>query len=278
MKKVASSPALFIAGAAGEVDGRRRGSSVDHESSPSERGTQPLIVLDWDDTLFPTSWLKDIWKPKCNGKWHMTPLPMRKWYRAPISKVEQVALAVLESAKALGRVVLVTNSRRPWVDNSSNIFTPVLAQPLHEDPVVDVAYALECMGGMTYDTVKNMDDPQAVYSYEENYYTEGKAKTIASFVEEHFLGDETRNVLSLGDGVFERNATQRLRKPNLKARRADSIKTVKMMEDPSADQLCAQLQIILAALPGMVAHDFNFDISLEDPVQMEVQLRKFLNP
>jgi hypothetical protein len=208
----------------------------------------------------------------------MTPLPNRKRYRAPISKVEQVALAVLECAKALGRVVLVTNSTRPWVDNSSDIFTPVLAQPLHEDPVVDVAYALECMGGMTYDTVKNMDDPQAVYSYEENYYTEGKAKTIASFVEEHFPGNETRNVLSLGDGVFERNATQRLRKPHLKARRADSIKTVKMMEDPSADQLCAQLQIILAALPGMVAHDVNFDISLEDPVRMEVQLRKFLNP
>ena len=32
---------------------------------------------------------------------------------------------------------------------------------------------------MTYDTVKNMNDMMAVYSYEENYYTEGKAKTIA---------------------------------------------------------------------------------------------------
>merc|ERR1719191_1842184 len=99
-----------------------------------------------------------------------------------------------------------------------------------------------------------MNDQLAVYSYEENYYTEGKAKTIAGFVADHFTGEETRNVLSLGDGVFERNATQRLRKPHLKARRADCIKTVKMMEDPSAEQLSAQLHIILAALPAMVAH------------------------
>ena len=29
---------------------------VDRESSVSDAGTRPLIIFDWDDTLFPTSW------------------------------------------------------------------------------------------------------------------------------------------------------------------------------------------------------------------------------
>jgi hypothetical protein len=233
--------------------------------------------LDWDDTLFPTSWLKDVWKPQ-RKKWHSTALPQKSRYRDPLTKVEQVAIDVLESAKALGRVILVTNSTRPWVQNSSGLFAPALAEPLDSHPVVDIAYALECMEPMTYDTVKDERNQDAKYRYEEWYYTKGKTKTIKAFVVDHYANHERRNVLSIGDGIFERNATKRLHEPMLKARRSDAIKTVKMMEDPSAEQLSAQLQIILAALEGMVAHSSKFDISLEDPDRMAIQMRKFLTP
>jgi hypothetical protein len=189
--------------------------------------------------------------------------------------VEQVAIDVLEAAKELGRVILVTNSTRPWVNNSANNFAPDTLEPLLARPVVDIAYALECMEPMNYETAKTRADRD---TYERRYYTTAKEKTIKPFIEEHFAKGEIWNVLSIGDGVFERDATQTLRNPYLKARRSDSIKTVKMMEDPNPEQLSAQLQIILAALPGMVAHGVNFDISLEDPERMEIQLRKFLNP
>ena len=49
-----------------------------------------------------------------------------------------------------------------------------------------------------------------------------------------------------------------------------------MLEEPTAVELAAQLQILLAALPQLVRHEEHLDVSLEDLDAMEQELGAFL--
>jgi len=76
-----------------------------------------------------------------------------------------------------------------------------------------------------------------------------------------------KNVVILGDGQAEHQAAQDIRfqhQPNGKSGLPKScrVKTVKMLESPDCNQLCAQLHVMQAWLPAIVALDSDLDISL----------------
>jgi len=76
-----------------------------------------------------------------------------------------------------------------------------------------------------------------------------------------------KNVVILGDGQAEHQAAQEIRfehQPIGKSLVPKScrIKTIKMLEGPDCEQLCAQLHVMQACLPAVVALDNDLDISL----------------
>lgn len=105
-----------------------------------ERATETdlLVVMDWDDCLFPTSelrrWhqtlqqddlrLKDLREPA------VTPHPLGVEAKRQLDATEEVALQVLATARALGLVVVVTNSEDGWVRQSCQAVFPRLWQAL----------------------------------------------------------------------------------------------------------------------------------------------------
>jgi len=99
---------------------------------------------------------------------------------------------------------------------------------------------------------------RAIYAHLESFYSK-------------YPGQSWKNVLSLGDSEFEREATLQSTKawqlsahhngidPSIRVR----TKVVKMLEDPTDEELFAQLQLICGWLPSMVAINQCFDINLE---------------
>ena len=73
-----------------------------------------LIILDWDDTLFPTSWATkndiDLTDPDTQNK-----------YIVSFSKLDLLLHKLLTNFLNCGTVIIVTNATLGWVLISSNI-------------------------------------------------------------------------------------------------------------------------------------------------------------
>lgn len=85
-----------------------------------------LFILDWDDTLLPTKWLHT---------------PPTSYDRVLYS---ELLLAFLTHLSRRGKIVVVTNSRPPWVQESMQHYLPDLKPLLATIPVY---YASVARGG-----------------------------------------------------------------------------------------------------------------------------------
>jgi hypothetical protein len=87
----------------------------------------------------------------------------------------------------------------------------------------------------------------------------------------------SRNIISLGDGDFEREALREIRTIEQNRRRRSGekvkimLKTIKMLDDPTVDDLLNELQILHTWLPKVVNYEDNLDISMES----DAEIRKY---
>jgi len=97
---------------------------------------QALLFLDWDDTLFPSTEVFDRWG---------VPSKPELWADVEFSPEQDAALAVWRSALyehlctaacLSERVVIVTNSRSPWVSDCAAHFAPNILPLLEKMRVV----------------------------------------------------------------------------------------------------------------------------------------------
>jgi len=73
-----------------------------------------------------------------------------------------------------------------------------------------------------------------------------------------------KNVISIGDSVFERDAVRRvvLNRPNSK--RTCRTKTTKLLDDPDITELISEVRVVHDALGSMVQYDGNLNIELDE--------------
>lgn len=82
-----------------------------------------IIIFDWDDTLFPTTFL--ISKGVLNSFLQLTKIEKRK-----ISKLENLILELLTLSVEKGDVYIITNADKGWVEYSSKLFYPSISDIL----------------------------------------------------------------------------------------------------------------------------------------------------
>lgn len=229
---------------------------------------QTVVILDWDDTLFPTNWV-DVQRGRC----YLLPKSgqQEQQFEEPIPEgIHEAAIwaaALIEVlAKLADKVVIVTLAARPWVQNCIGRCYELLG-PLLERLDIDVEYARE---------YQQEDDPFDA----QELYLQLKQRAIAhqcdvvSALENTVLspghpGGKSIlgvNVLSIGDSHFEQRGTQRftaewMRRHHRSAELLPRTKTVKMMDRPTADELAWQLGVIAQWVEAIIRHDgaFNFD-------------------
>lgn len=218
---------------------------------------QCLLLLDWDDTLLPTTFLRQ------------TPgaMALRPVLAAKLREHAALIEVLLRAAKAVAHVSMVTLSRRPWVLDSAARHLPGLNLPalLHELGI-DVYYAQE----------ESFSCPGALAT--EDWATL-KRSAMARCLDD-WLGSDSGNlrgplsVVSIGDSPIEQQALKSLigasagvlpQKP--------FCKTVKLMEWPSLQQLGEEIALLPSWLPSIADHDKDFDLTIESPADLAAVAR-----
>jgi len=209
---------------------------------------QTIIILDWDDTLCPsTTCMRSL------GLSVLGEPPVGEVKRALDELTEEVRLLIEEASQLAEKVVIVTNAEEGWVELSCKAWLPNLQPTL---ALCEVASARS-----TY-------EPQGVASP-----AGWKARAFEDVIDRFYsrYSDQSwKNIISVGDAPHEREALARVVgwAPTGKKCRSKSVKFVLR---PTIEQLNRELQMLRESLKVIVQHDDDLDLhfsaeSLAEPL------------
>jgi hypothetical protein len=185
-----------------------------------------LIIFDWDDTLFPTSYLDGR-----NIGLRSTPAQISEW-QAYLLPFATMVNSLLTTALRHGTVRIITNSENGWVQQACKEFMPSLLPTLDLISVISAA-SIYCK--------LFPDTPYAwkLYTF-----------TIA-------ISGWEGGVISVGDSPIERSVTQLITT-------AQNIpcKIVTFAPRSHIRDLHWQVETVFKELPKMVEHSGNLDLQL----------------
>lgn len=207
------------------------------ESSAPLKNAAPkgcTIIFDWDDTIFSSTWMAQ--NGMSNTDMH-APTSLTEEMKQALEGLARSVVSVLQCAKALGCVVVITNAHPEWVEVSARRY---LGQEVVRE-LGDVAII------------------SARHRYEPTFPSDPVAWKVAAF--QDVLGPlrTPHDVISLGDSLCERSA---LGIVTNKRGTGVVAKSVKFMEEPTANTLMRQLDLLCACLGAIVAHDGSLDLKL----------------
>ena len=175
-----------------------------------------LIIFDWDDTLFPTSFLarngyfseQNIYSTEKDEK-----------FLKKIEKLEQSVIDLINISLTKGEVYIITNAVIGWVEYTSKQFFPNFYKILDKIKIISARGEWE----NTYP----------------NNIQEWKIQTFSN-LRNNFNNKLVTNIICLGDSMLEIEAGKILAKFFKEA----FIKTVKFKENPKIDELNKQLILV----------------------------------
>lgn len=230
------------------------------------RPEQTIIIFDWDDTLCPSSWIR------ANKK----------------AAVE----VLLKMSMKLGTVVIVTNAMDPWVETSCRNFLPSLlplvsslpviyARSIFEQQGVDVArspsrgssplsrmampgmYAANGQNRLQQVNAKMAQQQQTQEISPQKWKEVAFAQEIKDFYS-RYQHQSWKNVISVGDSVFERDAVRRVVLQRPTPQKKCRTKTLKLFDDPEIEELVAQVKVVYDVINVMVQYDGDLDIEIDE--------------
>jgi hypothetical protein len=212
-------------------------SDVEHDDGanvrPRCRRDETLLILDWDDTLLPSTFIQQQ-----GLKLTEDSVPNSvQWEQ--LKELSFKAARTLRLAKREGRVVLVTNAEKGWVELSCMKFSPWLYPFLEGLKIVSARAEYEHLGIPSPSEWKY----RAFSSEISNWNTWVPSNPVT-------------NVISIGDAGHERQALLRAAAgvPQCEA------KSVKLCERPGVPQLLKQHELLGVCLRQIVRHDGSLDL------------------
>lgn len=264
---------------------------------------QTVVIFDWDDTLFPTTYVQEDlgldWRLPLEEQ--LSPLEAED-ARAKILACERYAGEALVKAKELAHVAVITLAGSGWVDLSCRHFYPSLGRLLR-NLQIPVVYAQEQVKGLPQQYKKKNfqadDDLERYWGLVKGMAIAGEAERFYS----QYEGQSWKNILSIGDSTFERygllaassaymrdvslaanpsacagqapvwspsqeGCWEKVQDGHVKKLRAKCCKLVDM---PDTEELAVELEMVGKWLEGMVRLDEGFDLDLE-AVEAESQV------
>jgi hypothetical protein len=209
------------------------------------RPEETLIIFDWDDTLCPSYWVKQV------GLTQLGPdgIPvLYEEYRPLLRELMEVAEASLSAAERAGKVVIVTNAETGWIELSCKRWLPDLLPVLDRFDIISARSTWEPTG---------LKQPVQWKSKEFE-------KVISKFYTQR-LHQSWKNVLSIGDSPHERDALRTATRGGLHTDRRKKrcrTKTIKFKVRPTAEELVQELCTLAESMEYLVCHDDHLDICL----------------
>jgi hypothetical protein len=263
------------------------------------RPEQTIILFDWDDTLCPSNWIRAN-RPTLS---FFKPCPPDEHFQRPLRELQKHVEAVLHLAMRLGKVVIVTNAMEPWVETSCRNFLPDILSIVKDLPVIYARSMYDfceqgkgggkgagrgsspsrgaALPGMFTASGQNKlggfngrmqmqqkDDELAPQRWKELAFDQ----EITGFYS-RYSHQSWKNVISIGDSIFERDAVRRVVLNRPTAKKRCRTKTAKLLDEPEIDELVAQVRVIHDALGLMVQYDGNLDIEIdEEDLKLDLSL------
>ncbi len=172
-----------------------------------------LIILDWDDTLFPTSWIK---RNKIDIK-----VPFSNEVIKSFLELDAVVFNLLKKLRKIGFVVIVSNAYDSWIKLSCGHLMNTYNFILKHIPIISA---------------------RALYEYKCNY-TKWKHYVFMDIVNNQLNNNSTWSIISIGDADHEHNALINLWANN-RNKKINHLKSVKFLLEPSMNEIIDQLVIL----------------------------------
>eukprot|EP00824_Muranothrix_gubernata_P005726 TRINITY_DN17504_c0_g1_i1.p1 TRINITY_DN17504_c0_g1~~TRINITY_DN17504_c0_g1_i1.p1 ORF type:complete len:290 (-),score=51.21 TRINITY_DN17504_c0_g1_i1:81-863(-) len=209
-----------------------------------------LIILDWDNTLFPLTWLAswftDVQFPVCVGDASEV---MQAAYRTGTT-----AAALLEAARKCGTVFIVTNAERGWVEMTARQYLPDVARLLEGTNNIHV-----CSARTTYER----DFPAQPTMWKMQAILHALVAMYGMTPNERVV-----NLITVGDSQEEEDGAMAAMAAFRSLRRGAApsvLKIVRFMERPLSAQLRLQLDGLLKHLTPLVTCNESLRILVEAP-------------
>eukprot|EP00397_Hematodinium_sp_SG-2012_P007655 GEMP01007704.1.p1 GENE.GEMP01007704.1~~GEMP01007704.1.p1 ORF type:complete len:353 (+),score=63.58 GEMP01007704.1:111-1169(+) len=205
---------------------------------------QTIILLDWDDTLCPSTYMMKTHKL---GVFEPIPPTLRE----ELKQLEDMVITIITEALTYGCVVIVTNAEEGWIELSAKAWLPQVLLPLRQCKVV---------------SARSKWEPQGIVSP-----AGWKTKTFYEEIDifySRYKHQSWKNVISVGDAPHEREALFRVTNDVDAAesvrRRKCRTKAIKFMIRPTVTQLVHELEMLRKCLKQVVMHDDNLDLQFDE--------------
>jgi len=210
---------------------------------------QTLILLDWDDTIFPSSWcsrrdlsLSDDVKPN-EEEWSL------------LTTFAEEAVRTLQELQLMGTVVFVTNAETGWIEMSCQKFLPALMVEVKNLSRISARSTFEPMGVKSPVEWKTRAFQQEIANFYDDESTDDKGDDCSSNSTVTSL-TPIRNIISVGDSAHERNAIMKATENCTNCR----TKSLKLLERPEIHELKEQHELIVSFLRSIAGYNGNIDL------------------
>lgn len=190
-----------------------------------------LIILDWDDTLFPTTWVMK------NGIDVMN-FSLKERFIKIFTELDNILSELLVKLQNYGDVVIITNALPVWVKVSSSTLPKT-------NKILNGLKIVSARKNYKYISSNMMDWKKLAFKNE-----------ITQLINKHnFL-----NIISVGDAEYEYIALVNL----YKATNTDKLlKSIKLMDHPSNEILIDQLKVLTKVIPNVCLNDNHLDLKFK---------------
>ena len=211
--------------------------SEPNRAAEGERA-RTLIVLDYDDTLFPTTELRRL------GYATTVQEQLPDAELAEIQLIEAQAVRLVELCAQHGSVILLTNAEGRWLRLSTASYMPRLHKQLaqHSRTVYGREFAETCP-----------DDP--------GRWKELAFRDVLQSLRQELGDDRPIRLVSVGDSTFERQAAKDAGAASDDFGKVE-VKTVKMMDLPTFSLLKRQLEVLCLALAPILDQQGPLDVEV----------------
>jgi len=225
---------------------------------PKDSLDNAVIIFDWDDTLLPTTYIKQVVDPKLPtlesirlGEHQEGPLTTKSPHFEKFRKNALVVEQVLREARKVARVDIVTLATKNWVDISAERYFPGL----------DVQELLRELDIEVYHCDRQSDLFQHIAQSGRDPCLAAKKAAMSKCLLRLYHGSNLHwNVLSIGDSVCERDAL----KECLQGAKDAICKTIKIRENLPIADLTKDLQLLIPNLMSLAGHQQDFDRTMEN--------------
>ena len=196
-----------------------------------------VFILDFDDTLIPSSWLNTQGFKLSKQLYGVTEAMLDA-----CAKVAHHSAALINAAKGYGKVVIVTNATHDWVELASKMFMPTISDLILSLPIFSAADLYESRS-------------KSPTIWKKLTFQNDVLRTVFP------VQPAVRTVISIGDSEAERQALKYVQ--SLADPETMLTKSVKFKDKPTPESLIQQLIVTLEGLHMIATTPESLDLQIE---------------